>query len=157
MAGKRRDDKPKRFFVPPAAKKAEKNSSSGESGGANRFWKRKEPLPTDTIWRGNADRMPPNYSKNKKWNCPSCDVEPGKKHEQWCPRFLYQLNPYNAGAYDDELFLADYFETQIYSGDGHPATEKEIKIGDYLLGINGIVRAKRKGSVVSIPLMEPRP
>ena len=141
---RRRDDKPKRFFVPPARPtKREKNSSSGESGGTeSRFWKRKEPLPTDTTWSGTADRMPANYTRNHLWNCPSCDVEPGRKHEQWCPRFLYQLNPYDAKAYDDELFLANYFDTQLYSGPGHPETEKEIKIGEYLLSCAGISKRK---------------
>lgn len=87
--------------------------------------------------------MPPGYTKGKLWNCPSCDVKPNRQHEQWCPRFLYQLNPYNAEAYDNELFLADYFETQIYSGEGHPETEKEIKIGEYLLAKAGITKRKR--------------
>ena len=123
---RKRNDKPKRFFVPPARPvDREKNSPSGESGGAKRFWKRAEPLPTDTKWRGNADRVPPGYTKDRKWNCPSCDVKPGKRHEQWCPRYLYQLNPYDSSAYDNELFLADYMETQIWFGDGHPQTKSE--------------------------------
>jgi hypothetical protein len=82
--------------------------------------------------------MPASYTRDRLWNCPSCDVEPKQKHEQWCPRFLYQLNPYNAAAYDDELFLSDYFDTQIYSGPGHPETGKQIRIAEYLLSCAGI-------------------
>lgn len=77
---------------------------------------------------------------------------PGARHEQWCPRYLYQLNPYNSAAYDDELFLSDYFETQIYSGDGHPKTEKEIRIGEYLLEKAGIKKANpRRNETQNLP------
>lgn len=88
--------------------------------------------------------MPKGYSSDRKWNCPSCDVKPGQQHEQWCPRYLYQLNPYDASAYDDSLFLANYMETQIWYGAGHPShpTKKEpANPADYLLEKAGIKKA----------------
>ena len=102
------------------------------------------PLPTDTIWNGNAARVPPGYTPDRKWNCPSCDVPPGVKHEQWCPRYLYQLNPYNAAAYDSELFLADYIDTQIYFGEGHPEKTPQLPNGELILERAGITKRKRK-------------
>lgn len=70
-------------------------------------------------------------------------MKPGRQHEQWCPRFLYQLNPYNAEAYDDLLFLADYFETQIWFGEGHPNVKAPRRTGEILLERAGIQKRKR--------------
>jgi hypothetical protein len=54
------------------------------------------------------------------------------------------LNPYNAAAYDDELFLANYMETQLWFGDGHPphpTKEKPKNPGDYLLQQAGVKKS----------------